>query len=72
MDVCESSFSCSKARIAPSLWGGFKTGFLCVNLTVLELALETRLASNSRDLSTSVSQVLGLTVCHTAQRQSTF
>jgi hypothetical protein len=31
-----------------SLWGGgFKTGFLCVALAVLELSLQARLASES-------------------------
>ena len=38
----------------------FKTGFHCTVLALLELILETRLTSNSRDLPASASQVLGL------------
>lgn len=34
------------------------TVFLCVTLAVLELAVQTRLASNSRDTSASASQML--------------
>jgi hypothetical protein len=41
----------------------FETGFLCVVLAVLELALYTRLASNSSDLSAFASRGLGLKVC---------
>jgi hypothetical protein len=40
----------------------FKTRFLCVFLAVLELALWTRLASNS-DLPTFASRVLVLKAC---------
>ena len=44
---------------------GFKTGFLCVALTVLELSLYTRLASNLRNPPASASQVLELQACTT-------
>ncbi|GAB1291159.1 Fanconi anemia group D2 protein homolog [Apodemus speciosus] len=43
-------------------------GFLCVALAVLELTLETRLASNSRDPPASASQVLGLKARATTAR----
>ena len=50
------------------LWGTFfffETGFLCIALSVLELTLYTRLASNSEICLPLLSQVLGIKgVCH--------
>ena len=43
----------------------FKTGFVCVNLTVQELALYTRLALSHRNASDSASLALGLKECVT-------
>ena len=49
----------------------FETGFLCIVLAVLELTLQTRLASNSEiHPPVSASQVLGLKACATTARQA--
>jgi hypothetical protein len=43
----------------------FETGFLCVALAILELTLQTRLASNSQRSNCLCFPVLGLNECIT-------